>query len=498
MAGKTGTGKTDATGTGLPGLPTRPKRPGEWAEPPVAEGGRLPTRPKRPGEWAEPPVAEGGRLPTRPKRPGEWAEPPVAEGGRLPSLSRRRALFGAAGLAGAAGMSAALAGCGDGSSGGDSVASATVPFYGARQAGVSTDAQDRLAFAAFDVSAGTSRDELRDLLKTWTAAAARMAVGQSVADDEARPQSPPRDTGEAAGLSAGNLTITFGVGPSLFDKRFGLAAKRPAALADLPAMPGDDLEADRSHGDLCIQACADDPQVAFHAVRNLRRLAQGTAVLRWFQLGFGRTSSTSSDQDTPRNLMGFKDGTNNIKRQDAAALDKFVWVPAGADAAASWMAGGTYVVTRRIRMLLESWDRDFLADQENVFGRTKTTGAPLSAKLEFDKVPLTAKDSKGELVIPADAHIRLAAPATNNGITLLRRGYSYTDGVDSETGQLDAGLFFIAFQRDPRTGFIPVQRRLAENDALNEYIVHTSSAIFAVPPGVRDASDFWASGLFSA
>ncbi|MCM3920681.1 iron uptake transporter deferrochelatase/peroxidase subunit, partial [Frankia sp. AiPs1] len=370
-----------------------------------------------------------------------------------------------------------------------------VPFHGAQQAGITTDAQDRLAFAAFDVSAGVSRDQLRELLVGWTAAAARMAAGQAVADDAAAPHSPPRDTGEAIGLTAGNLTITFGLGPSLFDGRFGLAGRRPAALTDIPPLPGDNLDPLRSRGDLCVQACADDPQVAFHAVRNLRRLAQGTAVLRWFQLGFGRTSTTSSSQDTPRNLMGFKDGTNNVKREDTASLAKHVWV--GADGDQSWMRGGTYVVTRRIRMLLESWDRDFLLDQEQVFGRTKASGAPLGAAEEFDPVPLSTKGADGEPVIPADAHIRLAAASTNGGATILRRGYSYTDGVNQETGQLDAGLFFIAFQRDPRTGFLPIQRRLAASDALNEYIVHTSSAVFAVPPGVRDPKDFWASALFT-
>ncbi|THJ37068.1 iron uptake transporter deferrochelatase/peroxidase subunit [Candidatus Frankia alpina] len=412
------------------------------------------------------------------------------------ALSRRRALLGAAGFAGAGVVAATAAGCSDDSPPATATAPrGTVPFHGAQQAGITTDAQDRLAFAAFDISAGVSRDQLRELLVGWTAAAARMTAGQAVADDAASPHSPPRDTGEAIGLTAGNLTITFGVGPSLFDGRFGLAGRKPAALADIPPLPGDNLDPLRSRGDLCVQACADDPQVAFHAVRNLRRLAQGAAVLRWFQLDFGRTSTTSDSQDTPRNLMGFKDGTNNVKREDTASLDKHVWV--GADGGQAWMRGGTYVVTRRIRMLLESWDRDFLQDQENVFGRTKGSGAPLGAAEEFDPVPLTAKSAGGEPVIPADANIRLAAASTNDGATILRRGYSYTDGVNQETGQLDAGLFFIAFQRDPRTGFIPIQRRLAASDALNEYIVHTSSAVFAVPPGVRDPKDFWASSLFT-
>ncbi|MGF7238880.1 MAG: iron uptake transporter deferrochelatase/peroxidase subunit [Frankia sp.] len=360
---------------------------------------------------------------------------------------------------------------------------------------MATDAQDRLAFASFDLGAGTTRADLRALMTTWAAAAARMTAGQAVADDESRPQSPPEDTGEATGLAAGHLTITVGFGPTLFDKRFGLAAQRPAALVDLPAMPGDNLQASRSGGDLCVQACADDPQVAFHAVRNLRRLAQGTAVLRWLELGFGRTSTTSRTQATPRNLMGFKDGTNNIKSQDTAALDQHVWVGSNTDQA--WMRGGSYMVVRRIRMLLESWDRDYLADQQNVFGRAKDTGAPLGTRSEFATVPLAAKTAGGELVIGADAHIRLAAPATNGGVKILRRGYSYTDGVDPETGELDAGLFFICFQRDPRTGFIPVQRRLAAQDALNEYIEHTGSAVFAVPPGLPADGGYWGSALLA-
>jgi deferrochelatase/peroxidase EfeB len=370
-----------------------------------------------------------------------------------------------------------------------------VAFHGDHQAGIATDAQDRLAFAAFDLGAGTDSADLRTLMTTWAAAAARMTAGEAIADDEAKPQSPPKDTGESVGLAAGHLTITVGFGPTLFDQRFGLARRRPAALVDLPAMPGDALEALRGGGDLCVQACADDPQVAFHAVRNLRRLAQGTAVLRWLELGFGRTSTTSQTQSTPRNLMGFKDGTNNIKSQDTAAMNQHVWV--GPDTDQAWMRGGTYLVARRIRMLLESWDRDYLADQQNVFGRAKDTGAPLGARAQFDPVPLAAKAANGEPVIGTDAHIRLAAPSTNGGVRILRRGYSYTGGVDPETGELDAGLFFICFQRDPRTGFVPVQRRLAANDALNEYIEHTGSAIFAVPPGVGGAGDYFGSALLA-
>ena len=365
-------------------------------------------------------------------------------------------------------------------------------FYGEHQAGIATPAQDRLAFAAFDVTSDAV-DAVRAMLGSWSAAAALMTSGQPVGPVETVPQAPPIDTGEALGLDPAQLTITVGFGPSLFDSRFGLARRRPAALADLPAFAGDALSPDRSGGDVCVQACSNDPQVAFHVIRNFARIARGTAVLRWTQLGFGRTSSTSSAQATPRNLMGFKDGTKNIKAEDAADMARFVWV--GEETDQPWMRGGSYLVARRIRMLIESWDADYLADQENVIGRTKVSGAPLSGKAEFDPVDLAAKGEHG-LVIPADAHIRLAAPSVNGNQKILRRGYSYTDGIDPVTGQLDAGLFFIAYQQDPRRQFVPIQKRLAAQDALNEYIKHTGSGLFAVPPGVRAAGDWFGRELF--
>jgi deferrochelatase/peroxidase EfeB len=242
-----------------------------------------------------------------------------------------------------------------------------------------------------------------------------------------------------------------------------------------------------------VQACADDPTVAFHAVRNLARIARGGAVLRWSQLGFGRTSSTQSRQSTARNLQGFKDGTNNLHGDDTSAMNRFVWV--GAEEPATWFRGGTYLVARRIRMLIETWDRSSLGDQEETIGRFKASGAPLTGRHEHDVPDLVAKKRDGLGVIAADAHIRLAAPAANGGLRILRRGYSYTDGIDPVTGELDAGLFFVAFQRDPHKQFAAIQRRLGEHDALGEYIVHTGSALFAVPPGIRPGG-FLAQGLF--
>jgi deferrochelatase/peroxidase EfeB len=215
--------------------------------------------------------------------------------------------------------------------------------------------------------------------------------------------------------------------------------------------------------------------------------------MRWSQLGFGRTSSTSTTQATPRNLMGFKDGTRNIKAESADEMNRFVWV--GAETEQPWLKGGSYLVARRIRMLIESWDTDYLADQEKVFGRVKTSGAPLTGTHEFDTPDLTAKKD-GAPVIDLNAHIRLAAPASNGGQMILRRGYSYTDGIDPRTGLLDAGLFFIAYQKDPRRQFVAIQRQLGRNDLLNEYIRHTGSALFAVPPGLRAAGDYYGKSLF--
>jgi deferrochelatase/peroxidase EfeB len=233
-----------------------------------------------------------------------------------------------------------------------------------------------------------------------------------------------------------------------------------------------------------VQACADDPQVAFHAIRNLARIGRGKVVPRWTQLGFGRTTSTSNSQETPRNLQGFKDGTNNIKAEDEDLLAEHVWVPNDGPKDYEWIRGGTYMVVRRIRMLIEVWDRATLEDQEATIGRQRASGAPLGGKDEFDVLDFTARRPDGQPVIPADSHVRLAAPDINGGAMLLRRGYSFTDTLD-RLGQLDAGLFFVCFQRDPRRQFVAIQRNLGQNDALNEYIRHTGSALFAVPGGIQ-------------
>ncbi|MFF8020103.1 iron uptake transporter deferrochelatase/peroxidase subunit [Streptomyces sp. NPDC007896] len=415
-----------------------------------------------------------------------------ATGGPTPS---RRSLigWGGAGLAlgaAAAGGAVAMTRTGNDVEPAGAETGAAVAFHGAHQAGIATPVQDRLHFASFDVKTD-DRAEFVQMLKDWTAAARRMTGGHAVGEGAygGLAEAPPDDTGEALGLKPSRLTLTIGFGPSLFEKygeKFGLTGQRPEALVDLPAFPGDNLEKSRSDGDLCVQACADDPQVAVHAIRNLARIGFGKVAVRWSQLGFGKTSSTTPDAQTPRNLMGFKDGTRNIAGTEPDRLKKFVWVGEGEGPA--WMTGGSYLVARRIRMNIETWDRTSLQEQEDVFGRDKGEGAPVGKAKERDEPFLKA--------MKPDAHVRLAHPDSNDGVTLLRRGYSFTDGTDG-LGRLEAGLFFLAYQRDVRKGFIPVQRSLARSDALNEYIQHVSSAVFAVPPGVRDKDDWWGRALFS-
>jgi deferrochelatase/peroxidase EfeB len=319
------------------------------------------------------------------------------------------------------------------------------------QAGIATAAQSRLQFAALDTTAA-NRKELRDLMRSWS----EMGATLSKQHRHAR------------------LTITFGFGPSLFDAgRYGLV--RPAPLVPLPPFAGDRLDPAKSGGDLAIQACADDAAVAAAAVARLT--ANHPVTTRWSLAGFGRASSTSRRQRTPRNLMGFKDGTNNIKSDDTQAMTHDVWV--GTRDKPAWLRGGSYLVARRIRMQLDHWNATPVHRQERVIGRHKQSGAPLGGKHEHDHVNLQAGVSRGDPVIPTDAHIRLASPDANTGKRLLRRSYNYRES------DVDAGLLFLAYQRHPRQ-FIAIQRRLGQrDDALSEFIVHEGSALFACPPGYR-------------
>jgi deferrochelatase/peroxidase EfeB len=380
---------------------------------------------------------------------------------------------------------------------------ATEPFWGEHQGGILTSLQSHTYFAAFDLQA-TKASDVATLLRTWTDAAARMTAGDTAAPLSPDLTVPAADSGEALGLAPARLTVTFGFGAGLFTKdgkdRFGLEAQRPAALVDLPLFNGDQLVEARTHGDLSVQACADDPQVAFHAVRQLARLAYGVAQIRWVQTGF---SANFAAEDTPRNLMGFKDGTQNpmakrprersggVVTPNPGKPDDVVWV---SDEGPAWMRGGSYVVARRIRISLEHWDRTDTEFQEQVIGRYKLSGAPLGGRDEFDPLDLDAADKDGNPVIPDDAHVRLATAASNEGAQILRRGYSYNDGVSftaerwppwRQAMEFDAGLFFLGYQRDPRTGFIKIYENMSKLDALNQFATHVGSGLFACPGGIE-------------
>jgi deferrochelatase/peroxidase EfeB len=414
---------------------------------------------------------------------------------RCPFASRRGFLAAAGGLAAAVASGPADAQ--------DAPAASAEPFRGAHQGGIVTPPQRHTCLAGFDLAA-PDRDAVVALLRGWTEAAARMAAGATAAPLPADLSVPAPDAADALGLGPARLTLTFGFGAGLFVKdgrdRYGLAAQRPAALVDLPRFNGDQLIAARSDGDLLVQACADDAQVAFHAVRALAQLAYGAAEKRWVQSGF---LPATPDAATPRNLMGFKDGTNNPPVSDAAAMARFVWV--GAEGP-GWMRGGTYMVFRRIRIALEHWDRTEVDFQEQTIGRRKYSGAPLTGAAESDPPDLERADADGNFVIPDNAHIRLAAPAASDGARMLRRSYGYNDGVAftaerwppwRQGMEYDAGLLFIAHQRDPRSSFIRVFENMAKRDALNQFTTHVASGLFACPGGAAPG-EFIGERLFAA
>ena len=355
-----------------------------------------------------------------------------------------------------------------------------IPFFGPRQAGIVTPAQTHGYFAAFDVKTD-KRTELAGLLKLWSAAAATLSQGDYAVET---------DGSEMQGLGPARLTITFGFGPELFVRggsdRLGLAKQRPAAFVDLPKFPGDQLAPERSGGDLYAQVCADNPQVAFHAVRALARLGYGAAELRWIQAGF---TSDYGRGKTPRNLMGFKDGTGNPDVNDAAEMDAVVWA---GDESPAWMRGGSYVVVRRARMALEHWERTKIAFQEQTFGRRKASGAPLGKPNEADAVDLAAKDVDGNPTVPENSHVGLAHRFTLAGQKILRRSYSYDDGANltaerwppwRQGMEFDAGLVFVCFQKDLRTGFIPIFETLSRFDMMNQFVTNTGGGHFACPGG---------------
>lgn len=393
---------------------------------------------------------------------------------RESGISRRR-LLGTAGAAGAAGLAlggaggaAAQAASHDDPAALASVGSQRVSFHGTNQAGIRTLQQAHGHLLAFDLAADAGRKQAAALLRRWSRTTEDVMAG--------RP--PHDDTGVALDAGPCGLTVTFGFGRSFFD-RTGMTSQRPESLRPLPQFSADELDPQRSNGDLWVQIGADDGLVAYHALRALQKDARGTARVRWQMNGFNRTPGATPHPMTLRNLMGQRDGTNNPKPSDAD-FDHRIFVPSSGSPA--WMAHGSYAVQRRIRMLLDDWDKQSLHAREEVIGRKVDSGAPLSGGSEQTKVDLDKRGADGDLAIAANAHIRVAAPETNGNAAMLRRSFSYDDGFRDD-GAPDAGLLFIAWQADPLTGFVPVQRKLDRGDALSRFIRHEASALFAVPGG---------------
>ena len=337
-----------------------------------------------------------------------------------------------------------------------------ISFYGKHQAGITTPMQKNIYFVVLDLRT-TDKNELIQLFKDWTDYSQKLVNGELVKKDGSNALLPPSDTGETVGLNPYRLTLTFGVSASFLTK-LGLEKKRPKLFRDLPAFPKEQLREQYTGGDIVIQACADDEQVAFHAVRNLIRKGRNKVTMKWSQSGF---AAIGDRMETPRNLFGFKDGTANVTTEKD--FDKVVWADSN-----DWMKNGSYMAVRRIIMHLETWDRTNLKEQENTFGRYKESGAPFGKQNEFDEVDLS--------LLPVDSHVRLAKEVD---LPILRRSYSYSDGIDPKTGQFDAGLLFIAFQKDPDR-FVKIQTNLGADDKMNEYVTHIGSGLFACFGGVKE------------
>jgi deferrochelatase/peroxidase EfeB len=407
------------------------------------------------------------------------------------TVERRRFLQGAAAAVGGAavgGLGASVIAASAAPTSTDvPAADRVIPFHGPHQAGILTDKPASAAFVAFDLTA-RNRTDLTDLLHALTDHARALTNGQAPVNTGISASSA--DDGTLGPTTpAGGLTVTVSLGASAFDGRFGLASHKPKRLRQMDTFVNDNLDRNVCDGDLLLQICADQPDTVIHALRNLTRATRGGMQVRWRVDGF---NPPSRPDGTPRNLMGFKDGTANPDVKDATLMNRLVWAGAGEPA---WTAGGSYHVVRVIRMLVEFWDRVEISEQERMFGRRKDSGAPLTGNAEFD-TPSFADDPTGD-AIPLDSHIRVANPRTpaTDSQRLLRRGFSYDRGVDGN-GNLDLGLIFSCYQQDLDRQFVTVQRRLAD-EPLVDYVSPTGGGYFFALPGVRDVTDWYGSGLLA-
>ncbi|KPI21804.1 Tat-translocated protein [Actinobacteria bacterium OK074] len=462
----------DAAGN-RPSGPSEPAKPSKPSKPSKTSGKTAKGAAPENGTTKEGAVSETTDI----KSPGssETSEPPKPPKG---ALSRRRLLgtAGATGLVlGAAGSAAGYeAAADDRPTPLTSVGADMAMFHGKHQPGITNALQARGHLVAFDLAAGAGRTEAAALLRRWSATAQRLMAGEPAAQD---------DTSVARDAGPSSLTVTFGFGHSFFT-RTGLEKQRPVSLDPLPDFSSDHLDKNRSNGDLWVQIGADDALVAFHALRAIQRDAGSAARVRWQMNGFNRTPGATAHPMTARNLMGQLDGTRNPKPTESD-FDERVFVPSSVTKDPAWMANGSYAVVRRIRMLLDEWEKLSPHTQENVIGRRKANGAALSGGTETTAMDLDKTDAQGNLVVPINAHARISRPDQNGGAALLRRPFSFHDGFDDD-GVPDAGLLFVCWQADPLRGFVTIQRKLDRGDALSQYIRHEASGLFAVPGGAAE------------
>ena len=412
------------------------------------------------------------------------------------ALRRRSFLRGAAvGAAGAAAVAAGVAGAATADADNSSSTTASgrvIPFHGTNQAGILTAQQAFATFVSFNAAAA-NRSELVDLLQTITDRARFLTAGGSPADLGLASPPPDSDTLGPV-VPADGLSVTVGVGSSLFDERYGLASRKPIRLDPMPVFPNDDMVGSTElHGDISLQICADHQDTVMHALRDIAKHTRGAMQGNWKVDGF---LSVPRPSGTPRNQLGFKDGIANPDVNSTAQTSALIWAHGGLRGEQQWAEGGSYQVIRIIRMLVEFWDRVSLNEQELMFGRRRDTGAPLSGTSEFD-TPEYANDPMGN-VIPLTAHIRLANPRTTATYDqqILRRGYNYERGFDLN-GNLDVGLAFCCYQQDVVRQFEAVQTRLID-EPLVDYVSPIGGGYFFALPGVKSSSDYFGSGMFAA
>ncbi|MGM9383844.1 iron uptake transporter deferrochelatase/peroxidase subunit [Streptomyces antibioticus] len=425
------------------------------------------------------PEVRGSEVRTAEARTPEAARTaPPSPGSSSPDGLTRRRLLGTAGatglVLGAAGAAGGYAAAPAQATPLSSIGAGKAMFHVKHQPGITQGLQARGHLVAFDLAAGAGRKEAAALLRRWSETARRLMAGEAAPHD---------DTDIARDAGPSSLTVTFGFGHSFF-ARTGLEKQRPVALDPLPDFSSDQLDTSRSNGDLWVQIGADDALVAFHALRAIQKDAGSAAKVRWQMNGFNRTPGATAHPMTARNLMGQVDGTRNPKPAESD-FERRIFVPESGTKDPAWMANGSYAVVRRIRMLLDDWEKLSTGAQEQVIGRRKADGAPLTGGDETTEMDLEKTDANGDLVVPLNAHARITRPDQNGGAAMLRRPFSFHDGIDPD-GTPDAGLLFVCWQADPLRGFVTVQRKLDRGDALSAFVRHESSGLYAVPGGAAE------------